>query len=83
MPITMLGIVYYADDPEKKVFRIVYPSLDDKELDEPPTDSQGIVMRDERGQPHSWTTLGIEPGRTAVLEKVLLTAPRDWAVGYI
>lgn len=83
MPITMFGIVYYADDPEKKVFRVVYPTVDDKELDEPPTDCHGIAFRDERGKFYSWTTLGIEPGRRAVMEKIPLGRPRNWSVGNI
>ncbi len=83
MPLTMLGIVYYADDPEKKVFRIVYPTVDDKELDEPPTDCHGLPFLDEKGKPYSWTTLGIEPGRTAVMDKVPISNPGTWSVGNI
>ena len=83
MPITLIGIVYYEDDPEKKVFRIIYPTVDDKELDEPPTDCHGIPFRDEKGQLYSWTTLGVEPGRTAVLEKVPIGSGRSWSVGNI
>lgn len=42
MAVTMVGIVYYLDDPEKKVFRKVYPSLDDSELDDPQWVTLGI-----------------------------------------
>lgn len=35
MPITQIGLVYYADDAEKKVFRKIYPTGDDSELDDP------------------------------------------------
>jgi hypothetical protein len=45
--------VYYADNPERKVFRRVYPSEDDSELDDP-----------------QWTTLGCDPTRMAILDKV-------------
>lgn len=73
MPVTMVGIVYYADDPEKKVFRIVYPEVDDSELDQPPTDGERKIMRDETGKPHGWHTFGLAPGRVAVMERV----PKD------
>lgn len=70
MPITQCGIVYYDDDPEKKVFRIVYPEFDDSELDQPPTDGNRQIMRDEHGRPHQWHTFGVNPDRVAVFEKV-------------
>lgn len=35
MPVTMVGLVYYADDPNKNIFRKVYPVDDDSELDNP------------------------------------------------
>lgn len=41
MPVTKVGIVFYADDPEKKVFRIVYPERDDRELRDPQWTSLG------------------------------------------
>lgn len=31
----LIGLVYYEDDPEQTVFRWVYPTLDDSELDDP------------------------------------------------
>lgn len=81
MPVTMVGIVYYADDPEKRVFRIVYPEFDDKELDEPPTDGLRQIMRDENGKPHGWHTFGVDPKRTAVMEKVPRGDPRAVMTG--
>ena len=35
MPLTSIGLVYYADDVTKSPFRIVYPTVDDSELNEP------------------------------------------------
>jgi hypothetical protein len=35
MSITLVGLVYYADDPEKKIFRKVFPTVDDAELNAP------------------------------------------------
>lgn len=35
MPVTKVGIVYYQDDPQQRIFRIVYPQFDDSELDSP------------------------------------------------
>ena len=32
--VTKMGIVYYADDPDKVVFRKVYPTADDRELND-------------------------------------------------
>jgi hypothetical protein len=33
--VSQVGLVYYLDDPEQKVFRKVFPSDDDSELDDP------------------------------------------------
>ena len=49
---TLVGIVYYADDPDKKVFRIIYPEFDDRELDQPPHDGNRQIMHDEHGKSH-------------------------------
>lgn len=35
MAATLIGLVYYADDVNKKVFRKVYPQHDNSELDDP------------------------------------------------
>lgn len=64
MSVTQVGIVYYADDPDRKVFRVITPSFDDSELDVPDP---------EQG---SWTVFGVDPTRTAILEKVPLDDPR-------
>lgn len=81
MPVTMVGIVYYADDPDKKVFRLVFPEFDDSELDGPVTDGNRQVMRDENGKPHAWHTFGADPKRKAVLEKVPRGSPRTVMTG--
>jgi len=64
MPVTQIGIVYYADDPDQKVFRLVMPTHNDSELDAPDP---------KYGE---WTVFGIEPDRIAVLEKVLAGSAR-------
>lgn len=51
----LVGVVYYADDPEKKIFRKVFP------VDGDPPD----ILDDP-----CWITDGCDPARTAVLEKV-------------
>ena len=53
MPVTLIGNVYYEDDPYRKTFRRVYPTNDDAELDDP-----------------QWTTVGCDPNRKAVMDKV-------------
>lgn len=97
MPLTLVGIVYYTDDPPSdgqthhrkgEIFRVVVPEFDDSELDEPPTDGErrryhvdadGETRRHhphevpEGSKPHSWMTLGVDPNRKVVMEKV----PRD------
>ena len=42
MPATMIGVVYYDDDPDKKVFRKVYPTQDNSELDDPAHCTVGV-----------------------------------------
>lgn len=54
-----VGIVYYEDDPARRVFRIVYPEISESELDDP-----------------RWITEGLNPERTAFLEKVEPDDPR-------
>ena len=78
---TQVRIVYYADDPQKKVFRIVYPEFDDVELDQPPTDGNREVMLNEKGEPHAWNTFGTDPKRRVVSEKVLVNDPRAVLTG--
>jgi hypothetical protein len=53
MPVTQVGLVYYTDDPTQSYFRIVYPSVDDSELNQP-----------------QWLTDGVDPNRTAAMNKV-------------
>lgn len=35
MPVTLVGNVYYADDPDRLIFRRVWPEVDEGELDDP------------------------------------------------
>ena len=70
MAATMLGIVYYADDPEHRIFRVVYPELNDSELDQPPTDHERKPMRDHHGALHSWHTFGTKLEHQPIFEKV-------------
>ena len=81
MAITKVGIVYYADDHNKAVFRIVFPEFDDSELDGPPTDGNRRVMQDDNGKPHTWTSFGTDPSRVAVMEKVPAGSPRAVLTG--
>jgi hypothetical protein len=64
MPVTQVGIVYYADDPDKKVFRVVTPTHDDSELDAPDP------------QHGEWHVFGLDPARPAVMEKVARSSDR-------
>lgn len=90
MPVTLVGIVYYADAPDE-IFRVVVPEFDDSELDEPPTDGERRhYCIDEDGEtrrhhpherpitsrPHTWTTLAVDPNRKVVMEKVPRGDPR-------
>ena len=43
MAITQVGLVYYEDDPEKKIFRKVYPEVDDVELNAPCFTTDGVI----------------------------------------
>jgi hypothetical protein len=70
MPVTKVGYVYYTDDPHKRVFRVVYPELDDSELDQPATTSNREIMRKIDGSAHGWHTFGIDETRQATLIKV-------------
>lgn len=62
----MIGLVYYSDDPHKRVFRVVYPEFSDSELDQPPTDGNRKPILDANGQPYSWTSLGVLPRPVAM-----------------
>jgi hypothetical protein len=75
MPITQIGHVYYADDPHQRVFRKVYPTRDDSELDGPVTDGNGNPYLDASNQPISWQAFGVDPARTAVHDKVSASNP--------
>lgn len=70
MAVTLKGIVYYAEDPQKRVFRVVHPEFDDAELDHPPTDGKRQPMRDEKGNAHAWHSFHVHPALTAVFEKI-------------
>ncbi|CAB4127795.1 hypothetical protein UFOVP96_5 [uncultured Caudovirales phage] len=63
MALEQLGLIYYADDPDQKVFRIVHPTIDDSELDLPDA-IQG-----------KWTEFGIPEGRIAIMKKVAIDDP--------
>lgn len=69
MPTTQLGIVYYAKDPKKRVFRVVYPIIEDAELDRPPHDSTGI-MRNADGGAHGWHSFGTKAEHQPMFEKI-------------
>ena len=45
MAITQVGLVYYEDDPDKKIFRKVYPTIDDAELNAPCWTVDGVNIR--------------------------------------
>ena len=34
MPVSKIGLVYYQDDPDQKIFRMIFPTTDDSELDD-------------------------------------------------
>lgn len=71
MPVTQVGIVYYADDPDQKVFRLVTPTRDDSELDAPdPTYGE-------------WHIFGVDPARAAIMEKVPVDSPRGRITGNV
>ena len=52
-----MGLVYYADDPDKKVFRRVYPVYAQGETD--------AVLDDPQ-----WVTVGLDGIRPVILAKV-------------
>ena len=60
MAVVMVGLVYYADDPNKAVFRQVFQMDTDpkNELDDP-----------------TWVTMGCDPSRTAIMVKVAPDSP--------
>ena len=75
MPVTLVGFVRYVDDSEKRYFRKVIPINRDQELDEPPDYKDPVtgdrkIYRKPDGTPESWTTLGCNTARIAVMDKV-------------
>jgi len=75
-----VGIVYYAKDPQRRVFRIVCPS-DPTHLDGPALHTHHgkntlHVMLDEQGKPHGWHTFGTKPELQPTFEKVDANDPR-------
>lgn len=68
---SLVGIVYYLDDPDQKVFRVVTPFHDDSELDVPDP------------QYGAWTVFGVDPARLATMEKVLKGDPRAQLSGNV
>ncbi len=42
MAVTLQGLVYYADDPTRSAFRLVYPTEKDEELDDPRWTTEGL-----------------------------------------
>lgn len=74
MPVTQIGLVYYSDDPHKRVFRRVYPQHDDSELDQPPTDGNGTAIMNG-SVPHTWTDFGVDTARPVAMDKVSAVAP--------
>lgn len=71
MAVTQVGLIYYADDPDQKIFRIVTPSRDDSELDLPDP-IHG-----------AWTEFGIMEGRTAIMRKVAIDDPSAQLTGNV
>ncbi len=77
MPVTQWGHVSYSDDPHARVFRIVYPTKDDSELDGPVTGNDGRPIKDPNGVPYTWANFGTDQLRTALHIKVPQgTAPK-------
>lgn len=76
MPVTQIGLVYYADDPHKRVFRRVYPEFSNAELDQPPTDGKRAVMRQGDSTPHTWTSFGVDAARPVAMDKAASDAGR-------
>lgn len=68
---SLVGIVYYLDDPDQKVFRVVTPTFDDAELDVPDP------------QYGAWTVFGVDPSRAAIMEKIPLGDPRGQLTGNV
>jgi|SRR5215831_15505758 len=64
MPVTKHGIVYYDDDPHKRVFRRIFPTFDDNELDQSPPGFPG----------ETWASFGTNKTRPSKMDKV---APTD------
>jgi hypothetical protein len=70
MAVTKHGYQYYDDDPHQRVFRVIYPTHDDAELDQPPTDGYGNAYLREDGTPHSWSSFCNDAARVSVVDKV-------------
>jgi|SRR5579862_4710829 len=71
--VELVGVVYYAADPQKRIFRIVHPSdparLDGPALETDPASGALRIMSDEYG-PHGWHTFGVHPQLRTVFEKI-------------
>jgi hypothetical protein len=65
MPVTQHGIIYYNDDPHKRVFRRVFPTWDDSELDQPPTGPDGKPIAGE-----TWASYATDKARPTAMEKI-------------
>lgn len=70
MPVTKRGEQSYGDDPHQRVFRVIYPQVDDSELDGPPTDGSGKPYLKPDGTPHTWESFGTDPLRPSVVNKI-------------
>lgn len=79
--VTQMGIVFYKNDPKKIIFRLVFPTLSDDELDGPPTDGEGRPYLKSDGTPETWTTLGVSPWRLAVMRRVSILEAGRYPLG--
>lgn len=73
MGVTLLGFVYYSDDPHARVFRRVFPLYSDSELDGPVTGPNGELLVDGGGN-SGWTTFGLGGVRPVAMDKVSAVA---------
>lgn len=79
MATVQVGLVYYQDDPDKAVFRMVFQTDADAAdvlTNGGPTDSSGARMLDASGTPYTWLNFGTDPARTAVMDIVQPDDPR-------
>jgi hypothetical protein len=69
-----IGNVYYADDPDKKIFRRVYPTIGElvRKLSAAGYTIEQIAAAVESAELEDpqWVTMGCDPSRKAILEKV-------------